>query len=392
MRVVALALLGCKDKDGDGGNTDTGPTSALPPPAAFLTSAVANDMDGVVDDATVTNQALANTWTGTLQVLLSDAEVQNRLGIHTGAGLRSAPTFCWDRPSPALSEFTINYDFCASSTGLSGGIRVEDHPAGPLLFHFLDFTLGERSMGGVLGMDFVTFNQWYLYETDSFSPGPDNRVPITFTIDGLQNATSLDGGMVMEGPLAAAFHTWAVAEVITIDSVTHELVLGGTSTALDPFVQPPEGTDHDSTCDWESCRCTTSGTNTFFGALALTEVRVDLDDLQDGDDGFDDPELEFPASQTVDGTYVVTTTGCGKYDATFTANETVIFTVNGVALESEIQQQCELLVIEDPRHCDALVATARASTGISLALDADKLSKAGQRAVRDSFDDVWCNP
>jgi hypothetical protein len=116
-----------------------------------------------------------------------------------------------------------------------------------------------------------------------------------------------------------------------------------------------------------------------------------LDDLQDGDDGFVDPELEFPANLSIPGTFVVITTGCGEYDVDFTPDNDAVFNVDKVALESEINQQCELLVIEDPRHCTALIEAARASQGIALTLDADELSKAGQRAVRDSFDDSWCS-
>ncbi len=385
---VWVVAVGCgKNAPDESDDTAGGPPPI--PPASFLTDAIALDMDGAVDPATLTMHQVADTWTAALQVLLADSEVQNRLNVHNGPSLRSALEICWERPSPAMSEFTINYDACESAYGMKGGVRVEDHPSGPLLFNFLSFVVGDREIGGVLGLDAVAAPfQWVVYETDTFSPGLDNRVPITVTVDGLQNSTSYNGGLKYDPIPAPSFKMWGVADILTIDSSAYQIILGGTDQTLSPTVVPDTAVG--STCEWQACRCTTSGTNSYVGTFALGEVRIDLDDLQDADDGFDDPELKFPSEQLLAGRFDVTTTGCGEYDATFLADAEVSFYVEAVALESEIQKQCELLLIPDEHHCLELIGAARASAGITLTMDADKLSKAAQRAVRDSFDDSWC--
>ncbi len=387
MRTLLLVWAACGDQAETTGPTDL--SDPPPPPVPFVETAEGGALEGGFTGNVVETQQATNAMLAATAVLLSDTEVQGRLLIDNGSDLRAAPEICWSRPSPAMSEFTMDFTGCGNDYNMSGGVRIEDHPAGPVLFQFLDFTLDERVVGGVLGLELTeTGRQWHIFDTDTFSPGPDNRVPITVTVGGTASATTIDGGLHWNTIPTENFHLWGTATGTTL-SDTRTAVMGGTVAGIDPYTDP--GADAPTfTCGWQTCRCQLSGVTSYAAAVELETVRVDIDDLQDGDDGFDDPDVEFVIDVEITGRLDIEAAGCGVWTATFTTDALPAIAIERVALESAIQRQCEIKAIDDEHHCVELEAMANASSGIELSISAAKLGNLVQNLVDNDFDNNWC--
>ena len=83
-------------------------------------------------------------------------------------------------------------------------------------------------------------------------------------------------------------------------------------------------------------------------------------------------------------------TACGEYETTFTTSDSVMVTLSGADLASEIQGLCDSAVIADPNRCEALQAAANMAGDIEVSVAVAKLENAASRTVDVDFDNAYC--
>ncbi|NCG17699.1 MAG: hypothetical protein GWP91_01605, partial [Rhodobacterales bacterium] len=81
---------------------------------------------------------------------------------------------------------------------------------------------------------------------------------------------------------------------------------------------------------------------------------------------------------------------CGEYETTFTTSDSVMVTLSGADLASEIQGLCDSAVIADPNRCEALQAAANMAGDIEVSVAVAKLENAASRTVDVDFDNAYC--
>jgi len=385
---LLLGFAACSGDDESATTTGTDTASTTPSAVFFLSEVDTGKISGGIDGATVRAHRSMEFLNASFGVLISDPNVRSRLTAEDGtrAGL------CWTYLSPPRSEFTIDFTGC-DAVDMSGGIFVKDHPSGPLLFEFQAFEIAGRTMSGTVGLDALDGDGvWRIYNTDTISPGVDNKVPIGVTIDGFLTGMDLDGSGVLKLGSETTWDQWVNASFTDAYLNTVDVTQGAESAEdVDPTTNPNIDT-RVSIPTWLDCRCPLSGQTQYDAVFSLDEITIDIDDLQDGDDGFDDPEITLPVSQTLEGLAVAEATGCGEWDLAFPVDDGITVNIDKQQFLSLLNIQCDTLAIPNRAHCDALLFAAEAlEGGIAVDVGAAKLRNQADKAFEDAVGGGFCS-
>ena len=134
-----------------------------------------------------------------------------------------------------------------------------------------------------------------------------------------------------------------------------------------------------------------SGPTQYDAVFTLDELTVDIDDLQDGDDGFDDPEITIPLAQSLEGVATAEATGCGEWELGFPIEESITVTIEKQQFLSLLNIQCDTLAIPNRAHCDALLFAASAlDDGIDVTVGAAKLRNQADKAFENAVGSDFC--
>jgi hypothetical protein len=413
--LVALAfVVACNGDKGDGGpGTETGTGPGEPLKFTFLSSVPATDYDAEVAGNALIAHQVSSMFLASAAVVAADEKVQDRLNVDGGGGyngfsrvagsaggVRAASLACWSRPEFPMFSFAIDYSPC-EAYDMDGGVYIDDHPSGPLLFEYQDFKIKTRKMGGVLALDtqgayidpscteLPCQPYWVAYNTDIVNPGPDNPVQLGVTVDGVPYGVSYTGGASVNFG-DQEWSMWGVLDVGIDSDTTVQVVHGG---VVPPDVAPddPPGADVDqSSLNWLSCRCPTSGIEAQELPLHFTHLTLDLDSLEDVPDAIDDPTLELDVDKEIPGSAVLHHTGCGTYDVDYTSDPVEI-TVGTDELQGAISFQCATLAIDDEARCTALLNAAKAlGTTFTVTVSPEDATATAKDAVNSDFDTQWC--
>lgn len=392
--LLALGVLLACNGDGDGNDdrTDTG-TVEPPPYFDFVSTVSPKSYEAEISQDTLAAQQVSNMLLSSMAVAVADQKVQDRLNTDGGgvAPFRAAVLDCWERPEFPMFSFAIDYTGC-SVYQMGGGIFVNDHPSGPLLFEFQNFQISDREIGGVLGLDtrdaYPSPLYWQAYDTNAENPGLDNRVQIGVTLDRTAYGVTYDGGASVDF-LNQQWSMWGVA-TITGGETEMTVVHGAADPSGVAPADPPGADVLASSLNWLECRCPQSGISSYDMPLHFTMVTIDIDDLEVEPDEVDDPDLEIPFDFDVQGRAVLTHTGCGEYDVEYqTDDATIPLPVD--RLVGAVSFQCDTLAIPDRQRCQALVqAASRLGDELLIEVGAAEVTSTAKTAVERDFDTTWC--
>jgi hypothetical protein len=335
-----------------------------------------------------------------ISVAAADPKVQDRLQSNGGgtraADFRTGSLDCWSRPEFPMFSFTLDYTDC-QAYGMQGGIFVEDHPSGPLLFSFLNWQVTDRTVGGTLAFDvrdaYPEPMFWQLYPTDGDNPGLDNIVPIGLTVKDesarLSFASDYRGGASVDF-LNQEISVWGVLTTGPADAPI-TVVHGGVKPGDVPPDDPRDADPLQTPLNWLSCRCPTAGTSTYDMPLHFSEVVIDIDDLESDPDDVDDPDLIVPVDFDLAGKGTLTHTGCGEYDVAYDAEQAVI-ELPMEQLLGVLTFACQTLVINDPVRCQALIDATRELETLEVEIPPADANATATAAVQSDFDTTYCRP
>jgi hypothetical protein len=395
----AAALLGCngdKQKDGHTGDTDT-----TPGPIAFdfVPSVRARRYEAAIAPEVIEAHQASSTFLSAIGVVAADPKVQDRFASNGEGGVadfRAGALDCWERPEFPMFSFTLDYSNCAEYL-MAGGVYVEDHPSGPLLFSFLDFSVDERTVGGTVSFDtrgaYPEPQFWQMYPTNADDPGIENPADINVSLrtesGSVRFPSQYTGGATIDF-LNQQLSVWGV--FTTGDAKNRVTVVHGAVDAAD--VPPDDPRDADVLSlplNWLSCRCPTAGTETYDMPLHFSEVIIDIDDLEVEPDDVDDPDLVIPVDYDLVGKGILERTGCGEYDVTFDAPPAEIV-LSSERLVGVISFQCDTLAINDVARCNALIAAARELGELVVEIQEADATATALAAVEQEFDTDYCRP
>jgi hypothetical protein len=393
------ALLACNGDKTDG-TTHSGDTTQGPPSFDFVTSVRAKSFDASIAPEVVQAHQASSAFLSAVAVAAADPKVQDRLasnGEGAVGGFRTGSLDCWARPQFPMFSFTLDYTGC-DAYGMQGGIFVEDHPSGPLLFSFLDFQVTDRKVGGTVAFDtrdaYPEPMYWQLYGTDGDNPGLDNEVPIGLTVKydsaTLSFPSTYSGGANVDF-LTQQLSVWGVLTTGPADAPI-TVVHGGVAPADVPPDDPRDADVLQTPLNWLACRCPTSGTSTYDMPMHFAEVTVDIDDLEVEPDDVDDPDLVIPVDFDLVGTGTLEHTGCGTYDVSYESEEAVI-EIQMEQVLGVLTFACQTLVINDPIRCQALIDATRELEVLEVQVSKPDASATAAAAVAAEFDTQgYCLP
>jgi len=408
MRIVGLvALLGACN--GDGGSDKPSLTDTGAPPLSFTFDTVVPvvELDAEISEAAVRAHQASNLLLGAQRLLAADEKVQDELRSYGDSGEAERGAFqCWTRPQFPRWTFTVAYEEACGEFDLEGAAGIERHPTQQLLFNFQNFSINDREMSGTLALNTlgraknVPFS-FIQYDTQLDNPGLDAREGIGVTVaPGVRPGITFDGGSAV----SFANQTWSVWGTSRVAGLDEPItVVHGARTPEEVAPDLPTGVDVlRSSLDWLECRCPTSGLASQEMPLELTEVTIDIDDLEDEPDNIDDPTLTVPVDLTVDGETgeaqpfridgrgILSYEGCGEYGVEYEA-EPLQITLDKQLVFAELQFVCDTRTIDDPERCAALQqALLRTADDIKVDVTAEDLLGAATRAVELQFDTTWC--
>lgn len=394
--LFALFALGaCSGDDAKDGPTDTD-TDTDPSGSDFVykASSGAGSYNAALTPDTLAAHQMSNMFLASVAVVSSDEKAMDRLITDGGGGDVSAPTGefeCWDRPEFPMWSFDLNYETCKDQGyEMGGGVSIEDHASGPLLYSFNSFTIEGRTLGGTLALDTRDAVAdplfWASYNTDSVNPGRDNDVQLGLTVDGVTSGAAWDGG----NNINFTERTWSMWGVLTLRPTDREFTIihGGTSPE-DVAADDPSPNVVRNSLNWQECRCPTSGLSTYELDVQFDELTLDLDDLELEPDDIDDPEIVVGVDHIVSGTAEIRYTGCGEQDIAYAVAGTTVQVPNDV-VTAATSYLCDIKVIEDTTRCLAIVGGLKQVGDFEITIpEADVLSTA-QAAVDNDFDGAWC--
>jgi hypothetical protein len=394
--VGLLACNGDKDEATHTGDTDT---QVGPPSFTFLPRVRARAFEAEIAPEVVQAHQASSAFLSAVAVAAADPKVQDRLasnGEGAGAGFRAATLDCWSRPEFPMFSFTLDYTDC-QAYGMGGGIFVEDHPSGPLLFSFLNWQVDDRTVGGTVAFDtrdaYPEPMYWQLYGTDGDNPGPENVVPVGLSVKSesarLSFPSAYAGGANVNF-FNQEISVWGVLTTGPADAPI-TVVHGGVDPAEVPPDDPRDADVLQTPLNWLACRCPTSGTSTYDMPLHFSEVSVDIDALEAEPDDVDDPNLVIPVDFDLTGKGVLTHTGCGEYDVDYQSEDAVL-EIPVDRLVGVISFQCDTLAINDPIRCQALIDAARELDVLEVEVARADATATANAAVQDNFDTDYCLP
>lgn len=390
-------VFACTDgKDtGDDGNNDTSDPGG-PQTFTFKQNVSADVYEAAVAPEAIEAHQVSSMLLASAAVVAADDKVQDRLNTDGGGDIQ--PSFrgaldCWTRPEFPMFSFSIDYTNCGNYQ-MSGGVFVNDHPSGPLLFEFEAFKITDREIGGVLALDttdaYPSPLYWTAYNTEGDDPEPGNDVKIGVKLDSELYGVSYWGGASVDF-INQEWSMWGVA-TMGPEEAPIEVVHGWEYVEDAEAEDPTSGNVMKSSLNWLECRCPQSGTMSLEMPLQFSSVRIDIDDLEDVPDVIDDPEMDIEVNFELSGRGVMTATGCGSYDVDYRPQtETVEIPISKDQLTGAISFQCATLAINDEQRCDALLAAAGNLPGdLLVSVSQEAATATALAAVEQDFDTAWC--
>lgn len=380
--VLALGIAGCKGEE----PVDDTDLDDTPFDYDLGTQARALSASASLPQSAVDAHAAVTTLMSVSLMAAAEPVAQAAMG-------HDAPKkqFCWEIKNQIQTSFDILYSACQNAVlKTNGSIRYRQVLEGYKVFEFLGLDVNGRKLGGALGLDgsgapdmsFVT------YDTLADDPSPDVHSPMGITIGNSQYSISWSGGMQLD-PDNNQLLTWGVGEVGSMAGIATVRV-GGTDADLLTSAEPPPDALAGN-LNFVDCRCPTSGLVAYELPIRITGLVVDLDDLQPVDDGVDDPEIELVADTTIQGEFVVDSTGCGEYDLEVRLDQsTLSVPVAGMLVGAAIQKQCDALLIDDDEKCEALVGIASRVGTFQFEVDGSIVTEAANNDALARFGGGWC--
>jgi len=389
----AFAAMACNGDDGSG-TSPTEDTGITYPDPTYEYDAVITEkqlVGGLTDDAVAAHQ-MSNMFLASAALVASDEKVGDQLNTDgEGPGFTPTGDFeCWERPQFPMWSFDISYEPCTDQFDLAGGVTIEDHPSGPLLFNYNSFTVAGRVLGGTLAFDttdaFDSPMYWQTYNTDATTPSPDNDVQLGIETDGFTSGASWAGGTQVD----LQGRTMQMWGVLTLRPGARDftIVHGGAEEDDVPADEAAPAEAVTNSLVWQTCRCPTSGQSTYDLDIDYSEITFDLDSIEVVDDGFDDPDITVEVEHTVGAKATLTYTGCGEYDLDF-EGEATSFTVPNAAVSAYLSYLCEIAVIPSDR-CLGVVQGATDAGDFTVEVTRDEVLAVAQAAVEAEFDQGWC--
>lgn len=390
---LTLVLFACNGKDEPPGTSTDDTGIVYPPPTFDYDSVIAGAQfeAGLTDDAIAAHR-MSNMFLASAAVVSADEKVGDQLNIAgEGDGFTATGDFeCWERPEFPMWSFDISYQTCSDTYGINGGVGIEDHPSGPLLFNYNTFTIEGREMGGTLAFDplgaFDAPMHFHTYNTDRSTPGPDNPVQIGLEADFFTSGATWDGGTFVDLD-ARTMDMWGVL-TLRPDTRDFTIVHGGVDPADVAGDQAAPADAVRNSLIWQSCRCPQSGASTYDLDIVYTQMSFDLDTIEQVDDGVDDPVVTVPVDHVVSARATLTYTGCGEYDVAFDGAATS-FTVENDVIAANISYLCDIAVIPADRCLDVVQGIRDAGT-FTVEVSQEEVFAAASTAVDADFDQGWC--
>lgn len=379
--VFALGITGCKGDE----PIDTGPPDE--PPFEYDLSTQARVLSASVElpQSAVDAHAAVTTLMSVSLMAAAEPYVQNVMG-HPAA----PDEFCWKLSNEQYTTFDIQYSSCKNIIATDGSLRVRQVLEGYKAFEFLGLNVNGRKLGGALGFDGTGAPplSFTTYDTLADDPAPDSRSPVGININGAMYSINWDGGMALD-PEGGRFRSWGVGEIGSLAGLTTVRVGGTDADELTSATAPADALS--GSLNYADCRCPDDGVMAYELPIDVVNIIVDLDDLQPVDDGVDDPQLDMDVLGTVQGEFVVDTTGCGEYALDVTLSEsTVLVPVSGLIVGAAIQKQCDALLINDDEKCAALVGLASRTETFQFEVDSDIVAEGANIDALARFGGSWC--
>jgi hypothetical protein len=355
MRLVAIALLAaCGGKNEE---------QELPPPISFKSEVSAGEVDAELPEDTA---ALVDTWRNLgafLELLLSDNTIKSTFYVDGNLGTTPVVYFlpCWFAPPAGTAGFEYDVDLSGcSSEGYGGLIHVENTPQGPIVLTFDQVQYLDWVITGGLGFEFAADRTWRVYPSD----------PEAVDVGAL----SIDADGTPINLAVAAEVTYTGAPVTGLDW-TGTVGDGVRTLALaSSYAQQPD-----------DCKCEVSGAISIDAAPTLTEIEVELDDLQEDDDGVDDPALVFAAEGPTGTVTLGDSDSCGFYAVSYGDLEVEL---DSAALEAGVEAACDGGVFE-AGTCTRL-REAASQGQVTVTIGATKLDNALTAWAEDRLDPGYC--
>ncbi len=267
----------------------------LPPPISFVDRAVASEASASIDADSVHLLGVWLAFGQFMDLLLSDNTVRNTFYVNAGLGTTPVAFYqpCWSVPPPGVSFGGYDVDLSGCSTeGYGGLIHVEDTAAGGIVMTFQDAQFLDWSFSGGLAFENTSPRLWSVY------PATEEAVPVdTITV------TTDDGNVSL-----------AVAATMTMTGVPDDaLIWGGTVGDGSKTVTIASSYDDQPA----ECSCQTEGSVSLDITVTDLVVTVDLDDLEEEDNGINDEEIAFTVAGPSGNATFGTGETCGIYEVTF---------------------------------------------------------------------------
>ncbi len=391
---LVLGAAACSGDDGP--NPGTGPTSGTKngPKFAYKAETGARGYQAALTPDTIAAHQMSNMFLASVAVVSADEKAMDRLITDGGAEGVDVPTGefeCWERPEFPMWSFDLNFESCEpQGYEMGGGVSIEDHPSGPLLYSFNSFSIEGRTLGGTFaldtreGVDDALF--WGSYNTDRTNPGIGNEVQLGVGVDGATSGASWIGGSSID----FASRTWSMWGALTLRPEKREFtILHGGRTEADVAPDSPSSDVVRNSLNWQECRCPTGGLSTYELDLRFDTLTLDLDDLEVDPDDIDEPTIDIPVDHIVTGTATIEYTGCGEQQITYDVGGTTIEVSNDVVVAAT-SFLCDTAEIADTERCLAIAGALREVGSFQVTIpEADVLATA-QAAVDEDFDGPWC--
>mgnify|MGYP000052721917 CR=1 FL=1 len=401
MRPSILALLptlavlsACNGDDGPPGGGDTDTDTDVRPDFVYKAEAGAVAYSAALTPDTIAAHQMSNMFLASVAVVSADEKTMDRLITDGGAKGVEAPSGefeCWERPEFPMWSFDLNFEACdAQGYEMGGGVSIEDHPSGPLLYSFNSFAIEGRTLGGTFALDTRTGVEaplfWGSYNTDRSNPGPENTVQLGVGVDGATSGATWEGGSSIDFDE----RDWSMWGALTLRPEKREFtIIHGGRTLEDVAAESPGADVVKNSLNWQECRCPTAGVSTYELDLAFDEITIDLDDLELDPDDIDEPTITIPVDHVVSGTATIEYTGCGEQTVTYDVSGTTIEIPNDVIVAAT-SFLCDTSGIADTQRCLSIAGALREVGPFEIAVPEADVFATAQTAVDNDFDGPWC--
>ena len=372
--LAVFLVMGCGGKDDEG---------ELPPPITLESAAAATEVSAQLDAGTQALLEAENAISMFLDLLISDNTVKSTFWIDGELGIAPVEALdpCWSVPTPGVAGFEYDVDLGGCSTeGFAGIINVENTAAGPVIMTFSNTTVLDWTLTGTIAFDYTSAGDgtWHVYSSDASGAA----APLSVAPKSGSLSLTIDGGMQV-GATGDAYDWWG-----SWTDGTSTIGIGAAAGVAATDTKPATWLDYDFMP--AECACQQSGDVVVTDGVTLTEISVDLDDLETTDDGVDDPPILFASSAAVAGGAALGRgETCGSFDANVVGEADVELTFTEAELKAGFQAACDLNAINDEGKCTRLQEAAVGAT-VTITVPPRFVNQALTAWTEDFIDEGLC--